>query len=704
MKIFLVLSCLISLSFTSLAQNLKVNQAEMYYKLYRFGEANPIYKELIQKDGVKVSDHEEVYRHALVSSEKCRDYNFQYDVLGRISQSEKYTFDDAYSYFQLSLFLGFYDRAKEIMSSQIVVNSVDSRKMLLDHYKNGDVWSEIRKDTSVYKITNVDFNSGTGDFNAIYHPKGIAFSSARNVAYRKSTFDNSPYLNMYIYQKEDGKVEELKFLETPRHDGTAYYDSLNKVWYFSKNYPSTKDVNLTTTGLFIFDENTQTETAFTYNSTEFFLAQPFLSEDGKTLWFSSNRIGGFGKADIWYSTKTNDDWSEPVNAGNVINTVDNEMFPFPQKNKLYFSSNGHPGLGGLDLFSVLFSNEKASDLLNLGANLNSNGDDFSLVLDKTEKTGYFSSNRGEFIDNIYSVVINRLEFVYVGTIVADLNTEKIQAIPVIVKKEGSVISTIFADKDGKFEFNGEKNSSYSFEINQQEFESVKEDYSTVGKTASDSTFKDFVLVSNVDVAFTIVDEKTKQNLRNAKVEIVNKKTNEIISVTTNEKGLIELKLPRNNEFEVRVSHANYIDSKTSFSSVTKDKVIASTIGLNKIEVGAVLAIKDLNYDYNKWNIKPESKVELNKVVAFLKENPNVKIELSSHTDSRGLAEFNMNLSKKRNQSCIAYLVSKGVKKDRVIGKWYGESMLLNKCADDIPCSEEEHWKNRRTAIVVVSIE
>jgi len=509
---------------------------------------------------------------------------------------------------------------------------------------------------------------------------------------------------MYIYQKEDGKVEELKFLETPRHDGTAYYDSLNRVWYFSKNYPSTKDVNLTTTGLFIFDENTQTETAFTYNSTEFFLAQPFLSEDGKTLWFSSNRTGGFGKADIWYSTKTNDDWSEPMNAGNVINTVDNEMFPFPQKNKLYFSSNGHPGLGGLDLFSVLFSNEKASDLLNLGANLNSNGDDFSLVLDKTEKTGYFSSNRGEFIDNIYSVVINRLEFVYVGTIVADLNTEKIQAIPVIVKKEGVVISTIFADKDGKFEFNGEKNSSYSFEINQQEFESVKEDYSTVGKTASDSTFKDFVLVSNVDVAFTIVDEKTKQNLRNAKVEIVNKKTNEIISVTTNEKGLIELKLPRNNEFEVRVSHANYIDSKTSFSSVTKDKVIASTIGLNKIEVGAVLAIKDLNYDYNKWNIKPESKVELNKVVAFLKENPNVKIELSSHTDSRGLAEFNMNLSKKRNQSCIAYLVSKGVKKDRVIGKWYGESKLLNKCADNVKCSEEEHAKNRRTTAIVVSIE
>ena len=704
MKIFLILTCSISFVLNSFAQNLKVSQAEMYYKSYRYAEANPIYKELIQKDDLKISEQELVFRHALVTSEKCRDFAFEYDVLFRISESDKYTFDDAYAYFQLSLFLGYYEKAKEILASQIVINSIDSRKLNLDKYKNGNVWDEIKKDTSIYIINSVDFNSGSGDFNPIYHPKGIAFSSARNFAFRESTFDNSPYLNMYIFKKEDSKVEELKFLETPRHDGTAYYDSINKVWYFSKNYPSTKDVNITTTGLFIFDENTKTETAFIYNSPEFFLAQPFLSEDGKTLWFSSNRPGGYGKADIWYSTKTNEEWSEPVNAGNSINTVDNEMFPFPQKNKLYFSSNGHPGLGGLDLYSVEFSDAKASDLQNLGANLNSNGDDFSFILDKTEKAGYFSSNRLDLIDNIFSVVINRLEFVYVGTIVADLNTDKIQSIPVIVKKDGNVISTLFADKNGKFEFIGEKNSSYSFEINQQEFESLKADYSTVGKTVSDSTFKEFVLVSNVDVSLTIVDEKTKQILKNSKIEIVNKKTNEIISVTTDEKGLIELKLPRNNEFEVLASHSSYIDSKTSFSSVTKDKMIMSTIGLNKIEVGSVLAVKNLNYDFEKWMIKPDSRVELDKVVAFLKANPNVKIELSSHTDSRGLAEFNMNLSKKRNQSCIDYLVSKGVKKQRVIGKWYGESMLLNKCSDDVNCSEEEHFANRRTEVVVVSVE
>ena len=703
MKIFLMLSCSISFAFNNFAQNLKVSQAETYYKLYRYAEANPIYKELIQKDDLKISEQELVFRHALHSSEKCRDFLFEYDVLTRISQSDKYTFEDAYSFFQLSMFLGYYDKAKEILASQVVMNSIDAKKVNLDKYKNGNVWDEIKKDTSIYAIKSVDFNSGDGDFNPIYHPTGIAFTSARNVAFRKSTFDNSPYLNLYVYKKENSKVEELKFLETSKHDGTAYYDSLNQVWCFSKNFPSDKDVNLTTTGLFFFDEKTKTETAFEYNDPQFFLAQPFLSEDGKILWFSSDRTGGFGKADIWYSTKVNDMWTEPINAGNIINTSDNEMFAFPQKDKLYFSSNGHPGLGGLDVFSVKLDNFKVSNLENLGANLNSNGDDFSLILDSSEKSGYFSSNRGGFIDNIYSVIITRLDFVFVGTIVADLSSDKIQAIPVVLKKDGVVISSLYANKDGKFQFKGDKNSSYTFEINEKEYETISEDYSTVGKTVSDSTFKNFLLQSNIEVFFTVVNEKTKQILPNSVVNILNKKTNELISATTDDKGIIQIKLPRNNEFELLTSHSDYIDSKSILSTTTKEEEIKSIIGLNLIEVGSVLAVKDLNYDFEKWTIKPDSKIELDKVVAFLKANPKVKIELSSHTDCRGLDDFNMRLSKKRNQACIDYLVSKGVKNNRVVGKWFGESMLLNKCADGIECSEEEHMINRRTEVIVVSI-
>lgn len=704
MKIVLLLGCVSSLTFNILAQNLKVNQAEKYFNSYRYAEATPIYKELIQKDNIKILQFETVFRHAVVASNKCRDFNFEYDVLGRISQSDKYTFEDAFSYFQLSIFLGYYDKAKELLTCPIVVNSTDPRKMLLDRYKKGNVWSDIKKDTSIYAIKSVDFNSGTGDFNPIYHPKGIVFTSARNVGFRKSTFDNTPYLNLYLSLNVDGKVQELKFLETLRHDGTAYYDSINQVWFYSKNLPTIKTGNITTTGLFMYDEKTKVETAFPYNDAPYFFAQPFLSEDGLKLWYSSDKPGGFGKADIWYSSKTEQGWSEPVNAGNLVNTSENEMFPFVQKNNLFFSSNGHAGLGGLDIFSVILKDSKVSSLENLGANLNSNGDDFSLVLDKTQKAGYFSSNREEFVDKIYSVVITRLDFVFVGTIIADLSIEKLQSIPVLVKKEGVIISTLYADKEGKFEFKGDKNSAYSFEINEQEYEEIKEDYSTVGRIVSDSTFKQFMLVSNINILITVISGKTKQPLLNSKIEITDKKTGEKVVLITDEKGVIQTKLPRNCEFDMVSSHPEFMDNKSVLSTVTRGLEIKALVELETVEVGSVLAVKDLNYDFEKWNINADSKVELDKVAVFLGAHPKVKIDLSSHTDSRGTDEFNRRLSKKRNQSCINYLVSKGVNKNRINGKWFGESILLNRCVDDIKCTEDEHKINRRTELVVVSID
>ncbi len=690
---------MLTLTMQLIAQSAKITQAENYFKTFRYAEANPIYQELIQKDNLLLTENELIFRHALISSEKCRDFVFENDVLARLSVSDKYTFSDAYQYFQLNLFLGLTEKAQEVLNSPIVKNTTDARKKLLDQYNGGIIWNELKSDTSRYLLTKVEFNSGKGDFNAIYHPKGIVFSSARDLSVRKSTFDNSSYLNLYLSSKIDGKVHELKFLETVRHDGTAYYDSINQVWYYSKNFPSSKAISLTTTGIFIFDEKTKVETSFAFNDGQFFLAQPFLSDDGQTLWFSSDRTGGYGKADIWYSTKNQLGWSEPINAGDVINSSDNEMFPFTQKNKVYFSSTGHAGLGGLDVFSVNFNNSKVTNRENLGANLNSNGDDFSLILDKTGKNGYLSSNREEFIDRIYSVVIKILDFVFIGTIVADVSEDRLMAIPVLVKKEGVVIDTIYPDKNGKFDFKGDKNSSYVFEINDQEFSPISENYSTVGKTKSDTTNRNFNLSPKyVDVVTTVFDEKTNLPLANTTVEIKNKTTGEILTVLTDKDGVIKTKLLRNNDFEVLATRKDYSDNLTSLSTFTKEKEINNTIALKKIEDSSIFAMRELSYDFDKWNLNKASKLELEKLVIFLKENPLESIELSSHTDCRGTDEYNSKLSKRRTESCITYLVSRGISKDRIQGKWFGESQPLNKCNDITKCSEQEHLVNRRTEI------
>ena len=706
MKIILIVSCFITFSISSIGQNLKINQAETYFKEFRYAEATPIYKELIEKNQISIDENENVYKHAVISADKSHSYDFEYQVLAKISQSSKYTFDDAFSYFQISLFLGFYDKAKEILNSEVVKTSTDARKSILAKYNGGVEIDKIKSiDSSIYKINKSTFNSGKGDFNPIYHPKGIAFTSARDLALRKSTFDNSSYLNLYLFSR-DSSVNELKFLETARHDGTAYYDSINKVWYYSKNLPSKKAGLLTTTGLFIYDEKSKVETPFPFNNANFYIAQPSLSQDGKTLWFTSDKEGGFGKSDIWFSVQSNTGWAEPINAGSLINTSENEMFPFYQNEKIYFSSNGHAGLGGLDIYSAKFKDGVASDVKNLGPNLNSNGDDFSLVLDKSEKNGLFSSNRELFTDKIYSIIISNLSFVFKGTLVADgTDINELQKIPVLVKKDDQVIDTLYADASGKIEFVGEKESNYKFEINDKEFLPLNENYSTIGKTESDTTYKTFDLTSKyVDVVSTVFDTKTNTVLANTEVEIKNKITGEIITQVSDKDGKINTKLLRNVDYEITAKKDGYDQYLSNLSTTTNEKVIKAPIGMIvKMEIGAKLPIKRLNYDYGKSSLRKSDMLELDKVVLFMKANPNVVLEFSSYTDSRGKDDFNMELSRKRTESALNYIYSKGIKKESILGKWYGESQLVNECGNDSKCTEAEHQENRRTEIKILSL-
>jgi len=703
MKLTLLLSCLLISATSLFAQNLKTKQAEGYYATYRYSEATPIYKELIQKDGISFDENPTVFRHAIISSEKSRDFQFKYELCEVISLSNGYQFEDAFEFFQTSIFLGKYDQAKLILASEIVKNSNDPRKSILDNYQNGAIWDELLMDTSSYLTSSVGFNSGHGDFNPIYHPKGIVFTSGRDRAIRKSTLDNSAYLNLYLVSKNDTTVEEIKFLETNKHDGTAYYDSVNYLWYYSKNLPYLKEVGLTRTGIFIYNEATKAVTEFAYNSKDYFVAQPFLSEDRKTLFYSSDMTGGFGNSDIWYSIKEGESWSKPINAGDFINTSENEMFPFFQDNKLYFSSKGHPGLGGLDIFSADFRNYTASNINNMGANLNSNSDDFSLVLDKSKKAGYFATNRNGNIDNVYSLIINKLDFIYVGELVASLG-EDVSKIPVLLKKDGLVIDTLYADASGKFVFEGDKNSNYLFEINDAVFAPVSSDFSTVGKTKSDTTFNTFDLLPKyIDIVSTVFDDKTKEPLANTKVDFRNTKTGEIVSFVSNDKGEINAKLLRNEDYEIISTQKGYKDHLAKLSTRSREKSLDVPVPMKVMELASYLKLnmEFVRFKYDKWDLSPQFKGELDKIAKYLKENADIKIELSSFTDSRGTNDYNMKLSEKRANECVKYLKSKGVDKSRLVSKWYGESQLVNNCSDGVECTDEQHQENRRTEFLVI---
>ena len=711
MKATLLLILLISVSLQLNSQNLKISQAELYFKEYRFAEATPIYKELILKNQINVSKYDNVYRHAIISADKSHDHLFLYDVLNKFSQSDKFNFDDAFTFFKVSMNLGYYDKAKEILNSSIVSNSDSPKKNLLNKYRSGSIIDDLKRDTSNYEINKSVFNSGIGDFNPIYHPKGIAFTSARDIVLLKSKFDNTPYLNLYLYGK-DSSVQEIEIPGTKKHNGTACYDSINKIWYYSKNFKAVKSDTLISTGIFMYDEKTEIETPFSFNMDDFFTAQPSLSKDLQTLWFSSDRVGGYGLSDIWYSVKNGQNWSTPVNAGNIINTSEEEMFPYCKMNKLYFSSNGHPGLGGLDIFSIELGDE--SSLKNLGANLNSNADDFSLILDETDKVGLYSSNRENFIDNIYSFKIKTLIFLMKGKFQSpNVDFADIRKVPLYIKENGVIFDTLYPDSLLNVEFYGKKDKKYEFEVNDEKYLPITEFYSNVGKTVSDTTYKVFELITKVlEGDFFVYDSLTNLPLANSNLNLRNSTNGISETYASDQNGHIHTKLIRNNDFEFISKFDGYEYKSSFFSSRTKDNEVKVLIPMSKIpvvvepplEVGAFIPMHSLSFEFNKWNLDKESKLELNRIADLLKSTPNMKVEFNSHTDARGSAAYNLNLSKKRTEMAVIYLKSRGVKSENIEGKWFGETELINDCKDGVVCTPEEHKENRRTEIKIVSID
>lgn len=695
----------------SFGQQLKINQSEQYFQNYRYEDAFKIYKELIVKNKIPVSPNIEVFRHAVIAAEKNKDFLFAYETLLAITTVNETTPSDYYNLFLMSLKTGNYHTAKEVLSSSIVNSMSDSERKIISAYKKGELWEDLKKDSSKYKISTVDFNSGKGDFNPIYHPKGIAFSSARSNEAREWASDGSSFLNLYVYNKQANKVEEIDELSGKKHDGSGYYDSINGLWYYSKNFTKNKN-QLNVTGIFIYDEKTQTEEAFPYNSEKYFLGQPFLSQDGKTLFFSSDKSnGGFGKADIWYSFKKDDVWGEPINAGSIINTSENEMFPSFYNGQLYFSSNGHPGLGGLDIFTSKMVNNSFTSISNLGANLNSNADDLTLILDKSGKNGFFATDRNGFVDHIYSVIIKDLNFVYIAKLNTGLDAKSTSEIPVLVKSNGNVVDTLYADANGEIIFNGDKEQDYSFEINNDKFIPNTTLYSTKGKTESDTTRANIDLVSKYVVVNTVVlDEKTQKPLANAKVEIRNVETGKIETFTTDNDGKLSIELLRNANYEVVTAKDGFNQNIAKLNTSTKEKELNQTIQLSEgketvktpvYASGTKIKVEHILFDFAKSTLRPESKKGLDELAKFLKDNPTLNIELSAHTDSRGNAEVNLNLSQARAEVCVNYLISKGIEKSRMVAKGYGESALLNKCSDGINCSEKEHQVNRRTEIKIL---
>jgi outer membrane protein OmpA-like peptidoglycan-associated protein len=202
-----------------------------------------------------------------------------------------------------------------------------------------------------------------------------------------------------------------------------------------------------------------------------------------------------------------------------------------------------------------------------------------------------------------------------------------------------------------------------------------------------------------NLELVVMDKKTLQNIQKPKVKFSD-------NLTGNVKGNLLIRLlPENSTLLVTSEIEGYQNTSINITTVGKPYgIIRDTIWVEKVEVGQKFVLENIFYDYDKWDILPESEVELNKLITVLNDNPSWKVELGSHTDARGSDSYNEILSQKRSDSAVDYIIKNGISKDRIIAKGYGESQLINHCKNGVECPDEVHRQNRRTEFKILEMD
>ena len=634
------------------AQETKVKAATEEFDEYAFVDARKLYTrvagrgftspEVLKKLGDSyylTGEYQEASKwySQLVTASEGGDDNLEPEYYFKYAQSLKST--------------NRYDLADEQMEKFNEVNGNDIRGEMFA--KERDYLKEIEVQSGRYAASQVFFNSEMEDFAPSFYGDRVVFSSNRESSTGDYIHDwnDQPFTDLFIVDDpKDKNPTVTKFdagMNTPYHETTSVFTENEAVVYFTRNnYTKKKKLRRDesgTTKLKLFrsyksNEGWSTPEELPFNSDDFSTAHPALSPDGETLYFASDRPGTKGLSDLWkVSINSDGSFGDPVNLGDEINTEGRETFPFiSENNKLFFASDGHVGLGGLDVFvTQLAENGTTGEAFNVGKPVNSSADDFGLILNDKKGEGYFSSSRASGIgnDDIYSFVRTDKDVGLLTScaqnitgVTRDVKTDEIlpQATVELRNIANEVVATKTSDNAGRFSF------------------------------------------PDVDCATSYIVRASKPTYEPAEA-IVN---------TSNEVGLV----------------------------LNRDLYLKPPL---RVELGDDLAktleLNPIYFDYDKFNIRPDAALELEKVIAVMKEYPNLKIDVRSHTDSRAPDAYNMTLSQNRNLSTIRYIVNNGgIANARLTGRGYGETQLTNACGNGIECSEEEHQLNRRSEFIVIA--
>jgi outer membrane protein OmpA-like peptidoglycan-associated protein len=705
-----------TLLFNSFGQ-LKAKMANEHYNRMEYALCVDMYDELANKllKTKTGNDSEwEYVRRSAICHYQLFEMKKSTEMFTNLKSANRLTEKDREFFIQSLRFIGRYADSESLIHESTTLHPNNPYFKRLSESKNE--FNRLFEDSSFYTVKDAGINSGMGDFAPSYSPNGIAYASKSEntkAIHPSYGWDNSYYINLKMAEKTSdstlgkGTLMKHEFL-SKAHDGPVSFNSKGNYMVITKNTlgkKKGKDVIVLSLYFSKLINGEWTELVpFTYNNSEYNVGHAVFAEGDKALYFVSDKPGGFGEADIYVSRLTpNNEWSEPVNLGPTINTEQNEFFPFVYDNTLYFASNGHFGLGGLDLFEKqLATSEKPH---NLGYPVNTSFDDFGLIVDTTTLRGYFSSNRIDNIDRIYSFKKRPININLIGVVYAKYkeNEPLVNQTITIYNQTTKQSATLTSNEFGQFFSKIKLNEDYKITTEKEEFILMKEALVSTQGIKKDSTFYCELALkpTTIQVHLRVVEQRSGKIIPLAKTSVTDYSINKDTTMMTNELGTVTMKVDRNKSYWAHASKKGYMDDNVAFNSANEnDKVIDLELRLPPIVKGDRFKLENIFYDLNKSTLRPESMLALDKLADFITKN-DLKIELSAHTDARGSDAYNLKLSQARAQSCVDYLITKGVRKSNIVAKGYGETKLINKCKNGVTCPEEMHQENRRTEVKIL---
>ncbi len=626
--------------------------ADKYFNSFSFSDAIPLYEIVNKKEPANYN----VVRKLSESNHLIGNSLEEEHWLSVLYTNKQIFPEEVYKYYQVLKGNGKYVEAQKILVEYEKLKPDDDRitreSSLLEYIKY------LQRDSSRYEVHPVEINSEGSEFGVSYYGnKSVVFASTRQKAFastiihRTYRWNNQPFLKLFMADVDSaGNLSKVRrFAQNIKeyyHLGPACFsDDGGKMILTCNSTTGSKSTQsndgTTNLKLYVAEQKNgkwEIQYGFHFNDNNYSVGHASMDDAGTVIYFSSNMPGGYGGSDIYCSTYRDGHWTAPHNLGPKVNTPGNEMFPFVASDgTLYFSSDGHGGMGGLDIFEAVPIDGVFDQIENLGAPINSSKDDFAFVLKKDESQGYFSSNRlgGKGSDDIYHFIVKNVPIIIKGIARDGESNNALWGVKINLYDEtGRLITTVTSSERGSYQFELERKHLYYMKAEKASYATLQRPVTTVQIATS----------SEIHADLSMEPEMAQEA----------------------EVGPPPLSMEVENGEPLQIISLDYI-----------------------------------NYDYNKWNIREDAAKILDHLTQVMHDFPDLEIRLESHTDSRGSDAYNLLLSKQRAKSAFDYLVQKGVDPNRMQYAGYGSTRPIKKYQSGAVLSEEDHALNRRTIVRVI---